>query len=619
MRRYDKVMKSRGETSPPGEIFFFAICASVGVTILVTIVNEYWESGLWNLLALTLRKAYIISLAYIMIVYGLLAIVKRYLEGKAGIIARKSILVLFVFFPMVSALDYSSPIRRIVHRNVIADVMTYLTAFVAAFSLMTLIEFVRERDRLMRRWIGKTLIPSAVLGIAACILPSFAGEEKAGGNILLITIDTLRADHLGCYGYVRDTSPRIDRFARMSYVYTNPIVQWPKTSPSFSSILTSLYCSQTGVTSPRQRLSSNMTTTAEILRNTGYNTAAVVGNGNLAKRYNFNQGFSIYIEAWKDEKIESGKACTAQHITDLSLRVLQDLAREGGFFMWIHYIDPHAPYNPPSNYNGMFVGDKYFGDKRIKLNEGFNDDIGGCPLRSRLGENDNLYYYIAQYDAEIRYCDSQLGRILDFLESKHLIRSTMVIITSDHGESLGEHNYYFEHGKFPYDATLRVPLIVYVPSLGEGRIDSPVPLLDIHPTILEFAGVGGDGPWEGRSLFAQMREETGARRGVFSQSGGVKNPVWAVRRGKWKLIHTSSSRYRNLMSGAPYELYDLENDPAETVNLSGAGVEVENDLREVLNRWIEETKEGIEMTEEQVDVFEKSTNENLRALGYIED
>jgi arylsulfatase A-like enzyme len=356
-----------------------------------------------------------------------------------------------------------------------------------------------------------------------------------------------------------------------------------------------------------------------VLENAGYRTAGVVGNGNLAKGYNFDQGFSVYVEAWKDDAVPEERRCDAAHITDRALEELKGLASSGKFFLWIHYIDPHSPYSPPPPYHEMFVADRYYGEKKIALHEGFDDDIGGCPGRSRLGNNDNLHYYIAQYDAEIRYCDSQVKRVFDFIAESGLERNTLVIVSSDHGESLGEHNYYFEHGKFSYEPCLRVPLIVRIPGLSPRRIDRPVPLLDVHPTILDYAGVRSAVHQEGLSLIEQLRSAgSHGDRVVFAESGGAKNPVWTVRDERWKLIYVPSPKFRNVMTGSLYELYDLVHDPLETVNIYAEGDSMATQLTAELDHWIE-TKNGGRNAEGRIyDVHDESTNENLRALGYIE-
>jgi arylsulfatase A-like enzyme len=458
----------------------------------------------------------------------------------------------------------------------------------------------------------------AVCG-AALILSPFLRRDSQGKNILLITIDTLRADHLSVYGYERLTSPHMDDFARKSLVFTNAIVQWPKTSPSFASMLTSMYSGQAGVTGPRQRLPRRRTTTAEALSNAGYTTAAVVGNGNLGAGFTFDQGFSTYVEAWKDHSVPDDENCDATHITDLALETLESIRGKGDFFFWVHYVDPHAPYSPPDPFREMFVNDAFYAEQKIRLNEGFNEDIGGCPLRSRLGENDNLHYYIAEYDAEIRYCDSQIQHLFAYLDQHDLWQTTMVILTSDHGESLGEHNYYFEHGKLSYDTTLRVPFIVRAPGCRVGTVDMPIALLDLHPTILEYAGLGAGREAEGESLLAMLHDGgAGGQRWVFAQAGGEREQSWAVRDNERKLIYVPSEKYRNLMKGALYELYDLRSDPGETLNLFAPGDTAALELKRELDQWVARQDGKTAQLRNQLDADDESTEENLKALGYIE-
>jgi glucan phosphoethanolaminetransferase (alkaline phosphatase superfamily) len=263
-------------------------------------------------------------------------------------------------------------------------------------------------------------------------------------NVLLITVDTLRADHLGAYGYGRNTSPHIDELARTGVLFSQAIAQWPKTTPSFASMMTGTYAHHHGlVRYTQQRLPDRFVVLAEVLRNANYDTVGIVTNGNLAKAFNFDQGFATYVEMWRTFADER-----AEHVTDHALSWLKQNASHHTFFMWLHYSDPHAPYEPPPPYSEMYVGDRYYGGtQRVGFNADFDTDMGGIPGRSRLGDHDVLDYYVAQYDAEIRYTDDNIGKVLTAVTSMGLTANTLIVLTADHGESLGSHDYYFEIGR----------------------------------------------------------------------------------------------------------------------------------------------------------------------------
>src|SRR5215213_1120565 len=321
--------------------------------------------------------------------------------------------------------------------------------------------------------------------VSAAVWWSCDRGPKPRLNVLLITIDTLRADHLGAYGYARPTSPNIDRLARAGVLFRRAKAQWPKTSPSFASMLSSTYGHTNGlIRTTAQRMPDRFLMLAELFKAGSYDTSAAVANVNLARRFNFDQGFDKYVEIWKEGQ---DHRLRTELVTRHGLDLLEQASRSRPFFLWLHYLDPHARYEPPPRFNEMFVGDRHFDPaRRAPLNDAVEADVGGIPARSNLGKEDRIAYYVAQYDAEIRYVDEQVGLLLEDLEKRGLAGETLVVLTADHGESLGDHNYFFEHGRLPYEDCVRVPLILRGPGTGTpGRIvRSPVELIDVLPTLL---------------------------------------------------------------------------------------------------------------------------------------
>ncbi len=319
------------------------------------------------------------------------------------------------------------------------------------------------------------LLTAALLAIAALSYILWFTPKRP--NIILITVDALRADYLGAYGYGKDTSPRIDAFAREALVFDNAYCTVPKTSASFASIMTGLHPFFHKTSPIQDYLREDNLTLAEFLRKKGYETAAIVENANLSKAFKFNLGFESYTEVWKHVQ---GKAAATPYITAATREFLQRPHRKP-FFLWVHYIDPHAPYLPPAEfvrYDGTRKGrDIARIEKKIV--------VGGKEEKEKIksGLSDENYF-IALYEGCVRYVDDEIGKILETIQGR-FPDQTVVIISSDHGEELGEHNLFFDHGPLVFQSSIRVPLIVKVPGRPAGRVDRAVSMMDIFPTVVE--------------------------------------------------------------------------------------------------------------------------------------
>ncbi len=465
--------------------------------------------------------------------------------------------------------------------------------------------------------------------------PAAVEPLPARGNILLITVDTLRADHLSSYGYPRRTSPVIDRLAAEGVRFDQPAVQWPKTTPSFASMFTATYPKDNGnVRKVGTPLPCRARTLAEELRGAGYTTHAVVANGAVGSELQFDQGFDTYVETWKLPPEKPGEDLQrAERVTNLalaSLDALDEVPRDRPWFLWVHYLDPHWPYTPPGEHRDRFQGDERFDPSvRIPIAAGKErQEMRGIGEGQVEDGRDELAFYVARYDAEIAYTDAWIGRLLEGLRSRGRLTRTLTAVTADHGESLGDHGYYFDHGRFGFQTCLRVPLILHYPGVLAPRVDSgPVELIHLAPTLLEAAGVElRDGAWmQGRSLTPRLRGVSGNSL-AFSEAGYETKGRWqkVVRDGRFKLIYAQTRPEQRWIGGegVRFTLYDLARDPGETENAAGRFPEETQRLTRALWRWDRAPRFAVETEPPEADCpgdrpMAEETEKLLRSLGYL--
>ena len=322
---------------------------------------------------------------------------------------------------------------------------------------------------------------------------SFLKREKI--NVLLITIDTLRADHLGCYENKKFSTPNIDNLAKSSIVFTNTICQLPKTTPSHASILTGRYPLSHGVLDNSWILNNKETTLAEILKKYNYSTAAFVSNHVISSKYNLNQGFDIYNNNLPDKVISRDINERIAEKTISAVNKWLSNNYEKKFFLWIHIIDPHGPYTPP--FKDRTVLPRYSFNKKIKLGDS-NYGKNIIPEYQIINKIDDMDYYVSSYDGEIMYVDYWMGKLFDMIKTKGCFENTLIIFTADHGESMGEHDLYFQHGNSLYQEQLRIPLIIKYPNSKHAIIDQLVQSIDIMPTILDFLKIDGPKSIQGK-------------------------------------------------------------------------------------------------------------------------
>ena len=448
-------------------------------------------------------------------------------------------------------------------------------------------------------------------------------------NVLLVTIDTLRADRLSSYGYRLPTTPEMDALAARGVRFEDATVQWPLTWPSIGSLLTGAYPKTIGLRLVTRVLPDSLVMMQEVFGDAGYATGAVVSNFNVGKTFAFDQGFDHFVESWADgwNAQAQGRVfenvpgrvkdfTNATIVTDQGLAWLDQAPSDAPFFLWLHYMDPHGPYTPPSGYRTLFEGEH--------PREPFDVAKAQRYQLQRNGEGPiaDLGHYKAQYDREVRYLDSEIGRLLAEVEARSGDRPLLVALTADHGESLGEHDYYLSHGKLAYDASARVPAILVLDGeLPAGRVvEEPIGLVDFGRTLVHVAGIEPPESFEGTDLRPLIAGEAGsAPEHVFMEAGfDPVRPQRVVRSGRWKLISVGSPDDRRQMTGAFFEPYDVREDPGEVRNVAAENPEVVARLRRALDRWLET---GLIIEPGQpVDPKTLGPRERqmLRDLGYLE-
>jgi arylsulfatase A-like enzyme len=445
--------------------------------------------------------------------------------------------------------------------------------------------------------------------LLAPLLVAAAACERAPErpNVLLITVDTWRADRLSAAGGARGLTPNLDRLAAEGLVFTRVTSPRAKTTPAVASLMSGMYPHEHGARDLLIPVPAQHALLAERLRDAGWDTAAVVGNYVLKDDFaGLRRGFASWTEDLPDTQgvpPEDVPQRAARSLTDGALAALgisprsadgagpaQPAAREGRpWFLWLHYMDPHGAYNPPAEYRAPRAAPEWIPPEPRAAGAAHQRWIAeyNVPAEAR-GADGRIDARAVRdlYDGEVRYADAQIGRLIDALRARGELERTLVVITSDHGESLGEQDYWFEHGRNVSEATLHVPLVVRWPASlaggpAPGTRQAQVSLCDVAPTVLDLLGLPpladgtGAGP-RGASRLGAWRADDAADWPVFAEKvdrdereGAVQSK--AVRLGDWKRIRRfARAKDTGGLAVVSDELYDLAADPLEAHNLAAA-------------------------------------------------
>ena len=406
-------------------------------------------------------------------------------------------------------------------------------------------------------------------------------------NVVLIVVDTLRADHLGCYGHTNDTSPRIDKLAADGVLFEREICSAIPTQPSFTTLFTGQHPITHGIVGHggTAQLAKDAPYLSQFLLGSGYTTCAI--DNLIRERHWFGRGFEFYIDPSVRRPLLLGVTC--EELNARAIPWLKAHANEQ-FFFFIHYWDPHWPLDPPQRYRHLFYAGDPTDPDNHSLDGWWKDPLGVLArdtwLRSRKGVITDAKYVEALYDQEIRHLDDGVAELLDALDQTGQADNTLVILTGDHGESMTEHGIFFSHHGL-YDSTLHVPLIMKWPGkIAPGtRHRQLCQTIDVAPTIMDAAGLRIPKSFEGRSLWplASGASAEGGHEKVVSLECTWK-AQWSLRTDRYKFI---LSRTPN-SDEPPRELYDLKADPGETRNLVEEQRELAADMEADLERWIAE-------------------------------
>ena len=420
---------------------------------------------------------------------------------------------------------------------------------------------------------------SAFLFLGWGVFASRTTVAKERPNLILITIDTLRADHLRCYGYRQIRTPNVDQLAVDGVRFAKAYSPVPITLPAHAAVFTGSYPMRNGMRDfSGNRLPSGQPTLASLVQSHGYATAGIVGSAVLDSRFGLDRGFDFYDGHFDFSRLDETNLDAMERpgnvVADKALAWLSQNYRKP-FFLWIHLYDPHYPYRPPAPYSEL--------------------------------------YKTQPYDGEIAFADTQVGRVLAFLKQKNLYDNTFIIVAGDHGEGLGEHGEK-THGFFIYNPTLHVPLILKLPAGEAVRnkvVSHTVSLIDLLPTVLQVVGLPVPGAVQGKSLLPLMLGQPSA------SSEGLYAETYLPR------IHFNWSELRSVLVGSYHfidapkpELYDLSKDPRELQNLFSRQSDVANRLRSQLVQLVKKYSPASGRGDSQSASLDPMLMERLKSLGY---
>ncbi|MEO2168137.1 MAG: sulfatase [bacterium] len=453
----------------------------------------------------------------------------------------------------------------------------------------------------------------------AGVAPSVGWMRAADGarpNVLLLTIDTFRHDHTGWTGrWKQSFTPNLDAFATEAARFSTATTPATATRPAIASLLTGLYPGTHSVRSNTTRLDGRYSLLPEALTSAGYDTAAFYGNSLIGPKGGFQKGVSVH------QEFTGYLGSLDKKIADRGVEWLQERSGAGApFFLWLHFMDPHGPYlsAPVAMRTSVPLHDELPRKELPVATGNYGNDI--IPKYQKLAAGNGSALYRRRYRAEVAWTDRQIGRVLDELAAQGFADNTLVILTADHGESLGEHDAHFQHGWYVYEASANVPLALRLPGRIEGDrvFDENVSLVDLFPTLAAGLGLPDPPASEGRDLGPLLHGRDDANPPSFVISIHENNLI-AVRDGRFKLVYTPrpapGAKAPRDFDPAGWELFDLETDPGELRNAATQFPATYQRLQAQILDW--QAAHTGASTPETAPVS-RDLEDRLRQLGYVD-
>jgi len=430
----------------------------------------------------------------------------------------------------------------------------------------------------------------ALLALLAAGCGSSPGSTSRRPDLILISLDTLRADRLGAYGYARDTSPALDALAAQGTLFEHAVAESSWTLPSHATLLTGLYPSTHGVVQPQLRLADDLPTLAQLLRSAGYRTIGLTDGIYLTEQHGFARGFERF------DAREKGLSSSLE----LAREAIAELPDDAPFFLFVHTYDIHCPYAPAPAFEKTFESP---GARPIET-------MGRCgnPHFNRYYLREGEVLYLSdRYDDSIRQADAALADFFGWLERRGLLERSLIVVTSDHGEE------FYEHGRIGHERTLHrealmVPLILRLPGAAPRRVSEPVGLVDLAPTLLDLLELPVPAAMEGRSLAGLVRGDAPEASAATARVSELdyRTRLRSVMTPEWHLI---------LDDQAGAELYRVELDRREVNDVAASEPAAVADLRKLLAAYEADRRPHEAARRGELDAEERA---RLRALGYLD-
>lgn len=481
----------------------------------------------------------------------------------------------------------------------IFNTIFFLVVIYASWTLINRKRRIKYSKNRIRYWLvslTSVLLIVLILNIYTLIDSKFAIPK--GPNVILIVIDTLRADHLGCYGYARNTTPNIDKLANESILFKNIIAPSPWTCPSIGALFTSRYPASLGITEASINISDKFVLLSEVFKEHNYKTHGIISSVYISSKYGYAQGFDSYDE----ENAKGEQDISSPSITQKAISFIEQ-NRSNKFFLFLHWFDPHYSYMLHEKYN-------YYPDYNGPIYSGMN--INELWFKAPYMSANDITHIKALYDSEITFTDEYIGTFINRLKALGLYDDTLIILTADHGEEFSERgDYYIGHTRKLFQEMIHVPLIIKLPGENKGKIiNEPIGLIDLMPIIIRYANLKIPAEYKFDGIVININDvNTFRNKKIISETRwnlNFQSLIW----GDWKFIQYPEMSIKML--------FNLKDDPIELRNLAKTHVDKTNEMETVLKEWNQEIKLESSDNMRMKTIFSEEEKAKLKALGYLQ-